>query len=467
MYAYHMNHWAFPSNTGCLDEYYIFQSVVGVVRGVTDLQLLAFDQAFDQQKYADRCYTLACWNVPQNPVIPAVQQFLQNRGLIRYDAVTRPGTITHVTTDSLKELRKSAFLFLRKVPDSPKVMDSCETFEQGVSRILYADRVVPSLGLSPTEQLSAQVDPSAAALGGGTVAGAVGGAVEDDATFLTSADFRNEFYTGEWTDVAHGDTKISSSVGNEPRQIVLKAESVSNKEAIWNGFGLICGTHISLQFHDQILEGDVSNDVIYWANGAQWARNVAVAAGRGAAGAGEQDGQVAEQQQQNPQEDQRTRNKPAEDKEEDKNIADTIGSPEMNKQAVTKQEKVEDEQDKKAPEAVANEAVMKFQNEEEEPAHDPTVSGPKPTEAVASLPGALPMQFFGYKRGRGYKQGSRQKLKLAGGGGAVMKTTEKTKRPRTEEPSRGNGHEEKWFSYNLPATSPLAVKSPFFREGEK
>lgn len=56
MYAYHMNHWAFPSNTGCLDEYYIFQSVVGVVRGVTDLQLLAFDQAFDQQKYAGRTY---------------------------------------------------------------------------------------------------------------------------------------------------------------------------------------------------------------------------------------------------------------------------------------------------------------------------------------------------------------------------------------------------------------------------
>ncbi|CAD7967946.1 unnamed protein product [Amoebophrya sp. A120] len=216
------------------------------------------------ERLVDRCYTLACWNVPSNPVIPYVQQQLQNRGLIRYDSVTRPGTLTHFTTGALKELRKSSFLFLRKVPDSPKILDSCESFEQGVSRILFADLVEPGLENKET----------------------------DDIAFLTTK--YQDQYVGTWVDVAHSDTRITSKKSaaaalglgesEKNRQIALQAKSVSKNEDIWQGYGVICGSHVSLQFHDQVLEGELSTSqtgasggleaTIFWANGAQWKKEL-------------------------------------------------------------------------------------------------------------------------------------------------------------------------------------------------
>ncbi|CAD7969459.1 unnamed protein product [Amoebophrya sp. A25] len=266
----------------CIDEYYMFHALFETLQNApaTDFVQRTLLDKFDAQqanreasgaqarhlKAVDRCYTLACWNVPSNPVIPAIQQYLQNYGLVRYDAVTRPGTLTHASIAGLKELRKSSFLFLRKVPDSPQVLDSCESFENAAMRLLYSSHVLPALE----------------------------GPAQSDLTYLT-VDFQQEYF-GSWTDVANEDTRIkamalgdgaldhqsdggpttTSPIASTGREIKLEARSLSSNSFVWTGHGTICGRHLSLRFHDQVLDGELNDkaDTIYWANGAQWRKDM-------------------------------------------------------------------------------------------------------------------------------------------------------------------------------------------------
>ena len=58
-------------------------------------------------------------------MVPKVQEYLEARGLATYEKTTSPAEFTQFTVDAVKELRKSPFLFMRKVEEAPKVLDSC------------------------------------------------------------------------------------------------------------------------------------------------------------------------------------------------------------------------------------------------------------------------------------------------------------------------------------------------------
>jgi len=235
-----------PYNEGCYDEFYFISALYGYIENVSTSEIgpagnssLVFRIA-DKNKFVDQCHTFAAWsNLPQ---VPELQNALTSEGVLTMSGgITRPGTLSHFTAQSLKELRKSSFLFARKVDDGPAIQDTCETFIEASTRILLEPTV------EPLEHTTA-----------------------DDVNFLEKY-FKDNFF-GTWIDVAKMDTIIECVEGGKPRELVLSARRGTNNEFIWGGYALICGKRVTLQFYNQILEGhlDSENGIIYWSNGAQW-----------------------------------------------------------------------------------------------------------------------------------------------------------------------------------------------------
>jgi len=257
-----MNSWGLQNN-GCIDEYYFTHILFGSIRNVAgsdfnhERMMLKFQALAEQRKSEgedagyvdDRCWSAAFWSQPDLQKVPALQRYMQEKGLLMWgEGAQRPASVEQLTIDALKEMRKSPFLFLRKVVNVPRVVDSCETFDEAASRILLTDVVQPSV----------------------QSAGVV------DLEYLTN-EFKQQFH-GKWVDVAKGDTTIHCQQGRKPRELVLNARSSSKDTFIWGGYALICGRRVSLQFYDQILEGklDKTSNIIYWANGAQWKKTEGV-----------------------------------------------------------------------------------------------------------------------------------------------------------------------------------------------
>jgi len=220
---------------GCLDEMYFVNVLFGEA-AFTNVDLNSAEQAVLKNmgsSFISKCHTLVSWDataVPKAGISPPTHP-------ASYHA---PGVLDQFTIGSLKHLRESSYLFVRKVSEKPKVIDSCETFEEASGRILTSTNAEPNRSaIEETNRLS----------------------------LLWKSNL-----LGVWSDIGMADSAIHCAEGKTPSELLLSAQSISSKAVIWSGSASLCGKRVSLTVANQVWEGtlDEKRLLISWQNGAQW-----------------------------------------------------------------------------------------------------------------------------------------------------------------------------------------------------